>query len=55
MVKAGDLGVKTGKGFFNYQNFSSGKEQIKERDRMLINLLKERGDTCLGCETETRL
>jgi len=50
MVKAGDLGVKTGKGFFNYQNSSFSKEQIKERDRMLINLLKARGDTCLGCD-----
>ena len=53
LVEAGDLGVKTGKGFFDYETDSSGKDQgktVKERDRVLINLLKARGDTCLGCE-----
>ena len=30
-----------------------GKEQIKERDRILISMLKARGDTCLGYEMET--
>ena len=54
MVKTGDLGVKRGKGFFDYQNSSSSKEQIKERDRILISLLKASGDKYLDCETKAR-
>jgi 3-hydroxybutyryl-CoA dehydrogenase len=53
MVKAGELGIKSGRGFFDYQNSPLGKEQIKERDRILISMLKARGDTCLGYEMET--
>ena len=43
LVEAGDLGVKTGKGFFDYEKDSSGKDQgktVKERDKMLLNILK---------------
>ena len=46
LVAAGDLGVKTGKGFFDYGLVSSGKDTgkaVKERDRMLLNILKLRG------------
>jgi 3-hydroxybutyryl-CoA dehydrogenase len=46
LVESGDLVLKTGKGFFNYGNGSSGKDQgktIKERDRILLNILKLRG------------
>jgi len=55
MAKASELGVKSSSGFFNYQNLSSGKGQIKERDRILISLLKLRSGTCLGGEMGTRL
>ena len=54
MVKAGELGTKSGRGFFNYQNSSSSKEQIKKRDRILISLLKASGDKYLGYETKDR-
>ena len=43
MVEAGELGVKSGKGFFDYGAGSGGKsrsEVIKERDRKFIKLLK---------------
>jgi len=43
MVEAGELGVKSGKGFFDYGAGSGGKSQgevIKERDRKFIKLLK---------------
>jgi len=48
LVEAGDLGVKTGKGFLDYRTESSGKDQtnaVKERDRLLLNILKLKG-TC---------
>jgi 3-hydroxybutyryl-CoA dehydrogenase len=48
MVKSGELGIKSGRGFFNYQNSSSIREQVKERDRILISLLKASGDKYLG-------
>jgi len=54
MVKAGDLGIKSGRGFFDYQDSTLGKEQIKKRDRLLISMLKARDETCLGYGTETR-
>ena len=44
MVKSGELGIKSGRGFFNYQDSSSSRERIKERDRVLISLLKASGD-----------
>jgi 3-hydroxybutyryl-CoA dehydrogenase len=43
MVEAGELGVKSGKGFFDYSAGPSDKgqdEAIKERDVKLIRLLK---------------
>jgi 3-hydroxybutyryl-CoA dehydrogenase len=43
LVDAGTLGVKTGKGFFDYETDSSGKDAVKERDRLLLNILKLRG------------
>jgi len=46
LIAAGDLGVKTGRGFFDYEAVSSGKDKgktVKERDRMLLNILKLKG------------
>jgi len=46
LVAAGNLGVKTGKGFFGYETVSSGKDTgktVKERDRMLLSILKLKG------------
>jgi len=44
LVKDGNLGVKTGQGFFNYYNEASdNKMKVKERDLMLINILKMEG------------
>lgn len=42
MVKAGDLGIKTGKGFYEWRtNGRSAQETIKARDAHLIKFLKE--------------
>jgi 3-hydroxybutyryl-CoA dehydrogenase len=48
LVEAGNLGVKTGKGFLDYGKESTGKDQtntVKKRDRLLLNILKLRGDS----------
>jgi len=45
MIEAGELGVKTGKGIFDYKDSAAAKDpaqNIKERDRILIGLLKLR-------------
>jgi 3-hydroxybutyryl-CoA dehydrogenase len=42
-VEKGELGVKTGKGFFTYDTApgsSGGDARIKGRDRKLLNMLK---------------
>jgi 3-hydroxybutyryl-CoA dehydrogenase len=39
MVKNGDLGLKTGKGFYNYDN-KNDKKVIEGRDRRFLQLLK---------------
>ncbi|MBT1172027.1 3-hydroxyacyl-CoA dehydrogenase family protein [Bifidobacterium sp. MA2] len=39
-VKAGDLGAKTGRGFFSWQG-EDGRRVIEERDRALLRALKE--------------
>jgi 3-hydroxybutyryl-CoA dehydrogenase len=45
MVKAGDLGVKSGRGFFDYHDAAIDQSQsVKERDKLLISILKLRGD-----------
>lgn len=42
MVRSGELGIKTGKGFYNWKNDGrSVQETIKERDAHLIKYLKE--------------
>ena len=41
MVDAGELGVKTGRGFYNWRNGRNAKTTIRERDAHLIRLLKE--------------
>lgn len=41
LVEAGDLGVKTGRGFYNYRRDTSGNVMtVKERDRMLLSILR---------------
>ena len=45
LVEAGDLGIKTGKGIFDYQDSPDAKDpssNIRERDRILIGVLKLR-------------
>jgi 3-hydroxybutyryl-CoA dehydrogenase len=41
MVSSGELGVKTGKGFYNWKNGRNAQTTIKERDAHLIKILKE--------------
>lgn len=41
MVDVGELGVKTGKGFYNWKDGRSAQETIRERDAHLIKILKE--------------
>jgi len=45
MVKRGELGVKTGKGFYDWKNDRNAQETIKLRDEHLINILKEKSST----------
>ena len=40
MVKAGELGVKTGRGFYNWKDGRSPQETIRARDAHLIKILK---------------
>jgi len=44
MVNDGELGLKSGRGFFDYQDSNVGKELVRKRDRLLISILKERGE-----------
>ena len=41
MVSSGELGVKTGKGFYNWKNGRNAQTTIRERDAHLIKILKE--------------
>ena len=42
MVKRGELGVKSGKGFYDWKNDRNAQETIKLRDGHLIEILKEK-------------
>jgi len=42
MVKRGELGVKSGKGFYNWKKDRNAQETIRMRDEHLIKILREK-------------